>query len=95
MSPCSMAARYGRSSDSQIARTVPCVADFGFRAMPAAISWARSHSCSRATTSVTNPIRNAVSALTRSSLPMSAIRRVSPKPTFRIKPTGSIAETRP
>ena len=44
MRPCSIAARYGRSSDSQMARTVPCVAIDGLAAMPAAISWARSHS---------------------------------------------------
>ena len=31
MRPCSIAARYGRSSDSQIARTVPCVAAVGLR----------------------------------------------------------------
>ena len=38
----------GRSSDSQIARTVPCVAAVGLAAMPAAISCARGHSSSRA-----------------------------------------------
>ncbi len=45
MRPCSIAARYGRSSDSQIARTVPWVATVGLRRDAArAISWARSHS---------------------------------------------------
>ena len=39
-----MAARYGLSSDSQIARTVPWVADVENRAIPAASSCARCHS---------------------------------------------------
>ena len=50
---------------------------------------------SAATTSVTSPIRSAVSALTRSSLPINAIRSVSPRPTRRIRPIGSSAHTRP
>ena len=73
-------------SDSQIALTVPWVAVGGLAAIVAAISCARSHSCSSATTSVTNPIRSAVWAPTRSSLPINAIRSVSPRPTRRIKP---------
>ena len=40
-------------------------------------------------------MRSAVSALTRSSLPIRAIRSVSPRPTRRISPMGSSAETRP
>ena len=78
-----------------MARTVPCVAAPGLAAMPAAISWARSHSAGRSTTSVTRPICSAVSAPTRSSLPDRAMRRVWARPIRRMRPTGSRAETRP
>ena len=74
---------------------MPWVADVGLRAMAAAISWARVHSWSRATTSVTRLMRSAVSAVTRSSFPVSAMRNVSARPTFRISPTGSSADTSP
>jgi hypothetical protein len=40
-------------------------------------------------------MRSAVSALTRSSLPINAIRRASPRPTRRINPIGSNAHTNP
>ncbi len=90
-----MAARYGLSNDSQIALTVPWVAVGGLAAIVAAISCARSQSCSLATTSVTNPIRSAVCAHTRSSLPINAMRSVSPSPTRRISPIGSRADTNP
>jgi hypothetical protein len=83
------------SSDSQIAFTVPCVAEGGLAAMVAAISWARSHSRSTGTTSDTSPIRSAVVAPTRSSLPISAMRSVSPRPMRRIRPIGSRAHTSP
>ena len=95
MRPCSIAARYGRSSDSQMARTVPWVATDGLAAIVAAISWARSQRSSRSTISVTRPMRRAVSAPTRSSLPMSAMRSVSPRPIRRMSPMGSMAETIP
>ena len=49
----------------------------------------------RDTTSVTSPIRNAVAAVTRSSLPDNAIRKVSPSPILRMSPTGSSADTMP
>ena len=71
------------------------MAEDGFAAMPAAMSWARAHSCSRSTISVTKPISNAVVALTRSSLPISAMRNVWARPTLRMSPTGSRAETMP
>ena len=66
MRPCSIAARYGLSSDSQIARTVPCVAVAGYDAIRRASSWARGQSSARLTTSLTSPSRSAVSAPTRS-----------------------------
>ena len=40
-------------------------------------------------------MRSAVSALTRSSLPINAIRNVSPRPMRRINPIGSSAHTNP
>ena len=40
-------------------------------------------------------MRSAVSADTRSSLPISAMRSVSPRPMRRMSPTGSSAETIP
>ena len=46
--PCSIAARYGLSSDSQIARTVPCVATVGYDAMSRASAWARATRARRA-----------------------------------------------
>lgn len=95
MRPCCIATRYGRSRDSQIARTVPCVAAVGFAAMRFAIACARSQSSARGTTSVTIPIRNAESAPTRSSFPARAMRSVSPRPIRRMSPTGSSADTRP
>ena len=73
----------------------PSVAATGNRAIPAANSWARSQKASRDTTSVTRPIRNAVSAVTRSSLPVRAMRSVWARPTRRMSPIGSMAETRP
>ena len=78
-----------------MARTVPWVAAVGFAAMPAAISWARVQSAARSTTSVTRPMRSAVSAPTRSSLPDRAMRRVWASPIRRMRPTGSSAETMP
>ena len=78
-----------------MARTVPCVAAVGLAAISAASAWARSQSAARGTISVTSPMRSAVSAPTRSSLPRSAIRSVSPRPILRIRPTGSSADTMP
>ncbi len=78
-----------------MARTVPWVATDGLAAMVAAMSWARWRSASRSTISVTSPMRSAVSAVTRSSLPMSAMRSASPRPTLRMFPTGSSAHVRP
>ena len=63
--------------------------------MPAASSCARGQSAVRSTTSVTRPMCKAVSAVTRSSLPVSAMRSVWARPTLRISPTGSRAETKP
>ena len=63
--------------------------------MPAASSCARSHSTARSTTSVTRPMRNAVCAVTRSSFPVNAMRSVWARPTRRMSPTGSRADTSP
>ena len=63
--------------------------------MAAAISWARDQRSSRSTISVTSPSRIAVSAVTRSSFPMSAMRSVSASPILRMRPTGSSADTSP
>ena len=93
--PCSIAARYGLSRDSQIARTVPWVATAGYDAMSRARSCACGQSSSRPTTSVTRPSRSAVSADTRSALPVRAMRSVSPSPMRRINPIGSMADTKP
>ena len=58
-----MAARYGRSSDSQIARTVPCVAAVGLRGDAGGdLVGPRPTASARSTTSVTRPMRSAVSA---------------------------------
>ncbi len=86
----------GISNDSQMARMVPWIALGLRRAIDKAISRARSRSCSRETTSVTSPTRSAVSAVTRSSLPMSAQRSTSPSGTPRCNiPIGSSALTMP
>ena len=58
---------------------------------PSAISWARAHSSLARDDLGHQLIRSAVSALTRSSLPINAIRSVSPRPTRRISPIGSSA----
>ena len=90
------AAVRGISIDSQMARTVPWTA-LGLRcAIDTAISRTRSRSWSRDTTSVTSPIRRAVSAVIRSSLPMRAQRNTSPRGTPRCSmPIGSSADTMP
>ena len=91
-----MAMFRGISSDSQMARTVPWTALESRAAIDNAISRARSRSSARGSTSVTRPMRSAVAAVIRSSVPISAQRSTSPSGTPRWSmPMGSSALTIP
>ncbi len=67
-----------RSLAAQMARMVACTATGGCDAMASATHWARSRSSAAGHTSLTSPMRCAVSAVMRSWLPSSDSRRISP-----------------
>ena len=96
MSPCSMAARYGLVERLPDRAHRALGRDRGLTTRCRRRARGRGPRASaRSTTSVTRPIRSAVSARHRSSLPISAMRSVSPRPMRRIRPIGSSAETMP